>query len=806
MSITINCGKVKGDSAYDYAKAGGYTGTEEEFKALMAEPMTETKVDDRINDYLAENIDTVSDAVKEKIGTAVNSVNSPFETAYWKDSSDGNIYLVTMVNGSLSITRYIADESENSGEDLSGLEDLLTDRLLIWHDEFDGTEIDETKWKIGNYWGATDCRGDDPNNSCYQVNNSILTLSARPSDSTDITKIWYSSAMQSVQEIRKGHVQAKIKIVSNPYTNNAFWLNAPDPWPVSGEIDMLETSGYSKFEGAIHYGNSYGTASAKGAMTYPSTTDWFIAGIEILDDGLKLYVNNEYYADMCDLSDSFVSTLFAGINPFSTHPKKLIFDFGVTKPTEHSDGDWESTIMVDYVRFYAPESTTADACNITNQQEITGINVVIPGNRNIIFTDNGIEKIQAHSKFMANIETTPHTELLGYNFVSDNTDIITACSSIKAIGLFALKEGTANVTFTHIASGKSKTISFTVAQNMKGKVNCSSYELGDVNIGESKYWIADVSNTDIVTCITNGKFVARPSTIYALEITGGSLANAYNSKFRYIALNEYNSENVKIATTVFDSKEGTITTNENTAFVEIYCKYVDGKNFTKRDYFDMLDIIQCVNIVKAENVTEIVSCTNVSLDQTEITFDGTSESITLTATVEPTDCTQDVVWGSQNNCVSVNNGVITGNALGTDYVTVSCGDCTATCKVVVTGLYSSEATDTPSLPEYDTSTYPYYTVLKGKKSSNDAELVTYCIVTTKEQIFRQSSYVTIDNVRKYSYCIKPSDETTFNYKVFALLNGVWTEEANKTGKDSTGISGHYWFDIIVVDSNMDITV
>ena len=52
MSKTFNLGKIVGKSAYEYAKDGGYTGTEDEFKALMATPMTEEKVDERVNNHL----------------------------------------------------------------------------------------------------------------------------------------------------------------------------------------------------------------------------------------------------------------------------------------------------------------------------------------------------------------------------------------------------------------------------------------------------------------------------------------------------------------------------------------------------------------------------------------------------------------------------------------------------------------------------------------------------------------------------------------------------------------------------------
>lgn len=41
---------LKGKSAYEYAQEGGYTGTEEEFRAKLAEDMTEEKIIDLLTE------------------------------------------------------------------------------------------------------------------------------------------------------------------------------------------------------------------------------------------------------------------------------------------------------------------------------------------------------------------------------------------------------------------------------------------------------------------------------------------------------------------------------------------------------------------------------------------------------------------------------------------------------------------------------------------------------------------------------------------------------------------------------------
>lgn len=622
--------------------------------------------------------------VKAKVGQAVaNTIDTPFTTAYWKDSNTNKIYLVKVVDGVLTVTENVGGNEE----DISGLEDLLPDRLLIWHDEFDGDSLDETKWSIGNCWGEKDSRDDDPINSCYQLSNSVLRLCARPSNNNDITQKWYSSAIISKMKLRKGHVQARIRIKSNKYTNNAYWLNAPDPWPVSGEIDMIETSGDTKFEGALHYGKSDGSNGAHSAGTYPSTTDWFIAGIEIEDDVLKLYVNNEYHKDMdSNMASKFVNW-FTGVNPFANNPKSCIFDIAITKPSSHLDGDWESYIDIDYVRFYAPISSE-DALNVKNPKEITDFDIITLGNnvREVYFMDNGVKKLQAHAKFMLNIRTTPHTELTGYKASSDNTDVLTACSKYDAVGFYSGKNGNANLTITHSASGLSKVLSLEVAQNMNDKVSCEDYTLGVDNIGQEKFWIANLSSTVINKMITNGKFKAKGNTTYKLNVSGGAYSYAYNSTFRNIVMIEYDSSGNKLATTAFSSKDGTITTNENTTHVQLSANYTDGSNFARRDYFDMLANLTCINIVESGSEVEVVECTGITLDQTEITLDESTESVTLIATISPEDCTQEVTWISQQGFCSVNNGLVKGIALGTDTIIANCGNQSASCQINVIAL------------------------------------------------------------------------------------------------------------------------
>lgn len=83
-------------------------------------------------------------------------------------------------------------------------------------------------------------------------------------------------------------------------------------------------------------------------------------------------------------------------------------------------------------------------------------------------------------------------------------------------------------------------------------------------------------------------------------------------------------------------------------------------------------------------LTIVNPCTGITLDKGTLTI-ARGETATLTATVEPADTTDTIVWSSENDSIAtVENGVVTAFGLGETTITAACGDKTASCKVTVT--------------------------------------------------------------------------------------------------------------------------
>lgn len=110
---------------------------------------------------------------------------------------------------------------------------------------------------------------------------------------------------------------------------------------------------------------------------------------------------------------------------------------------------------------------------------------------------------------------------------------------------------------------------------------------------------------------------------------------------------------------------------------------------TEKDYEVFVNENTHVYTLKDENIacstlTIVNPCTGIKLDRDTLTI-ARGEKATLTATVEPTDTTDKVVWSSADKTIAtVENGVVTAAGLGETTITAACGDKTASCKVTVT--------------------------------------------------------------------------------------------------------------------------
>ena len=97
------------------------------------------------------------------------------------------------------------------------------------------------------------------------------------------------------------------------------------------------------------------------------------------------------------------------------------------------------------------------------------------------------------------------------------------------------------------------------------------------------------------------------------------------------------------------------------------------------------------------NLTPIerIPCTGITLSVTELIFSAAG-SQTITASVEPINTTDKIIWSSDNTSIAtVDNGVITAIDNGSATITATCGDYSATCSVSISGIEEPTVPDVP---------------------------------------------------------------------------------------------------------------
>lgn len=304
--------------------------------------------------------------------------------------------------------------SANSTVSTAGLPSFVTrDYKMTFHDEFDGTKLDTTKW--GYQYGCFDPAQrsqaqytDSPDN--VSVRDGYLNLTARYSpmktkwDGTQIPRtckhgsVTYDAPFTSgmiTTKTKDGKVlyaapgtgfyaEARIKLPSARPSWSAFWgTGTKGAYPANGEIDVFESKGYdpTHLMSNVHtprIGDPKKTTQHQGMMhgdTASSQSEFHTYGVRKTADAIEFYFDGQktHTVKMSDIK---------GDNPFLDKDNNLVLmlnqmvggsylakqsnwsDKTYVDATKYAD-DYKSadgagaTMYVDYVRVYEPK-TEAD--------------------------------------------------------------------------------------------------------------------------------------------------------------------------------------------------------------------------------------------------------------------------------------------------------------------------------------------------------------------------------------------------------------------------------------------------------------
>ena len=296
---------------------------------------------------------------------------------------------------------------------------------MTFHDEFDGTKLDTTKW--GYQYGCFDPAQrsqaqytDSPDN--VSVRDGYLNLTARYSpmktkwDGTQIPRtckhgsVTYDAPFTSgmiTTKTKDGKVlyaapgtgfyaEARIKLPSARPSWSAFWgTGTKGAYPANGEIDVFESKGYdpTHLMSNVHtprIGEPKKTTQHQGMMTgdtSSSQSEFHTYGVRKTADAIEFYFDGT-------LTHTVKMSDIKGDNPFLDKDNNLVLmlnqmvggsylakqsnwsDKTFVDATKYAD-DYKSadgagaTMYVDYVRVYEPKTEADQAAQPTPAPSVT---------------------------------------------------------------------------------------------------------------------------------------------------------------------------------------------------------------------------------------------------------------------------------------------------------------------------------------------------------------------------------------------------------------------------------------------------
>lgn len=238
---------------------------------------------------------------------------------------------------------------------------------LLWNDEFDGSEVDLTKWSYevnADGGGNNELQYYTSRSENSNVSDGYLNIIARQEEYTSNGKTrYYTSARLKTQQTKSfmyGKITARIKLPYGQGLWPAFWMLGINinevGWPKCGEIDIMEMIGGGDgrdnvTHGTLHWdqnGHQYRGGSKKlttGIFNddfHEFTINWDSEKVEWLLDGQPYYSLNITSEEMSEFHQHFFIILNLAVG-------------GDWPGDPTAESKFPQTMQIDYVRVYQPK-------------------------------------------------------------------------------------------------------------------------------------------------------------------------------------------------------------------------------------------------------------------------------------------------------------------------------------------------------------------------------------------------------------------------------------------------------------------
>jgi beta-glucanase (GH16 family) len=178
---------------------------------------------------------------------------------------------------------------------------------IIWQDEFDGAELDPSRWEAeigGHGWGNNEYQFYTNRPENVRLEDGHLVIEAR--DEFFVRRHYTSGRIktQGLFSFTYGRAEARMKLPFGQGIWPAFWMLGEDigtnPWPASGEIDIMEHIGRQPrhIYGTVHGPGYSGSGGVGHFTTFPDMTlseNFHVYAIEWEPEEIRWYVDDEQF-------------------------------------------------------------------------------------------------------------------------------------------------------------------------------------------------------------------------------------------------------------------------------------------------------------------------------------------------------------------------------------------------------------------------------------------------------------------------------------------------------------------------------
>ena len=245
---------------------------------------------------------------------------------------------------------------------------------LVWHDEFNGTELSEDDWnrekhKVG--WVNHELQAYVPSADYAYVKDGELIIQPVKTEDENGDVKYYSGRVntQNKHDIKYGWIEARIKFPQGKGFLPAFWMMPQDEdyygqWPKCGEIDIAEVLGdnIGTTYGTLHYGEPHN--QNQGTYTLKDgdfSNDYHVFAIEWEPGLIKWYVDGEQFFETNDWFSKWPGGKEKTYPAPFDQPFHVILNVAVGgdwpgDPDETTTFDEKAQMRVDYVRYFQKDN------------------------------------------------------------------------------------------------------------------------------------------------------------------------------------------------------------------------------------------------------------------------------------------------------------------------------------------------------------------------------------------------------------------------------------------------------------------